>query len=71
MIKQKPPSSAWEKECKDAMVKSLDELENKWLRDKTFLIGDQISVADIFAACEVEQTSISLININFYQKLFE
>lgn len=37
------------------MIKILDVLENVWLKDKIFLTGSEISIADILAACEVEQ----------------
>lgn len=39
------------------MIENLDLLENIWLRDKPFLSGDEISISDLVAACEVEQPS--------------
>lgn len=33
----------------------LDLIENVWLKDKLFLTGNTISVADILGACEIEQ----------------
>jgi glutathione S-transferase len=39
------------------MNASLDLLENIWLKDKQFLCGDEISVADIIGICEVDQPS--------------
>lgn len=39
------------------MIASLDLLENIWLKNKQFLCGDEISVADIIGICEVNQTS--------------
>lgn len=39
----------------------LDKFENVWLENgnKDFLCGDQISVADIMACCELEQPSVA------------
>lgn len=39
----------------DNMVACLDQIENVWLANTPYLCGDKISVADIFAACEIEQ----------------
>lgn len=44
-------------EHKGRMIECLDQIENIWLKDKPFLTGDKISVADIFGACEIEQPS--------------
>ncbi|CAG9771628.1 unnamed protein product [Ceutorhynchus assimilis] len=42
------------------MVTCLDEIETLWLsQGHKYLTGDQISVADIFAACEMEQPRIA------------
>lgn len=37
------------------MNEVLDVVENIWLANSPFLCGDQITVADIFGACEIEQ----------------
>lgn len=37
------------------MIEILDVLENVWLKDKIFLTGSEISIADILGACELEQ----------------
>ena len=39
----------------------LDQIETIWLEGgkKKFLCGDQISVADVFACCEMEQPAIA------------
>lgn len=34
-----------------------DKMENIWLKDNKFLCGEDISVADLFGACELEQPS--------------
>lgn len=40
------------------MDKCLDQFETLWLSDdKKFIAGNEISVADIWAACEIEQPS--------------
>ena len=39
------------------MEDALDKFETIWLKDKLFLTGNQISIADILAACELEQPS--------------
>lgn len=40
---------------KARMDESLDLLENIWLKDRPFLTGDKITIADLLGACEVEQ----------------
>lgn len=40
---------------KKRMMQTLDDLENFWLKDKNFLTGSEISIADILGSCEVEQ----------------
>jgi len=37
------------------MAESLNLLENIWLKEKPFLCGNEISISDLVAACEVEQ----------------
>lgn len=37
------------------MITTLDLIENVWLKDKPYLTGDKISIADLFGACEIEQ----------------
>lgn len=39
------------------MIDVLDQMETHWLQDKQFINGDEISAADIWAACEIEQPS--------------
>ncbi|XP_060814678.1 glutathione S-transferase theta-1-like [Bombus pascuorum] len=40
------------------MMQTLDDLENFWLKDKNFLTGSEISIADILGSCEIEQVRI-------------
>lgn len=37
--------------------KTLDELEELWLRPDSYLVTNKISIADLLAACEIEQPS--------------
>lgn len=40
------------------MVSALELFESKWLNNGTeFIAGNTITVADLFAACELEQPS--------------
>lgn len=42
-------------EAKNRMEEALDLLTNVWLKDKTFIVGNEITVADLVAATEIEQ----------------
>ena len=46
---------------KKLMEQSLDTLENVWLEnaDKKFLASEEISFADVLAACELEQPKMA------------
>ena len=65
MMRQKAASKERVEECKSKVIECLDGIEKNWLQDKHFLMGDQISVADIFAACEIEQISKYYYNYFF------
>lgn len=42
------------------MVTCLDQIEELWLsQGRKYIAGDDISVADIFAACELEQPKVA------------
>jgi glutathione S-transferase len=43
----------------DNMISTFNNIENIWLADTPFLSGSEVSVADIFAACEIEQPRIA------------
>lgn len=45
--------------AKSEMEATLDVIENVWLKSKEqkFIAGDQISIADLLAVCELEETS--------------
>ncbi len=51
----KTVSQAKINEAKKQMEVSLDMLTNIWLKDGPFIAGDEITVADLVAATEVEQ----------------
>lgn len=42
-------------EAKRQMEHALDTINNVWLKDKPFIVGDEITIADLVAATEVEQ----------------
>lgn len=42
-------------EYEGRMIDCLDQLENIWLKESPFLVGDKITIADILGATEVEQ----------------
>ena len=60
----KPPNESRVKEFKGRMEQTLDLFENVWLEssDKLFLTSNEISFADILAACEIEQPKMANYN---------
>lgn len=54
-------------QLKGPMTESLDQMEQHWLKDKPFLSGSSINIADILGACEVEQPS-KLKKMNFLKR---
>ncbi|XP_076680069.1 glutathione S-transferase theta-1 isoform X2 [Andrena cerasifolii] len=59
IITGQPAEPAKIKRYETRMEENLDLLENVWLKDKPFLTGSEISIADILGACEVEQVRIA------------
>lgn len=59
MLFQKPPKEESVARFHKEMEKCLDLIQTVWLDNgkKRFIAGDQISVADILACCEMEQPS--------------
>lgn len=55
MLSGNPPDEKTVAKRMRDMLVTLDKLENVWLKDKPFLTGDKISIADILGACEIEQ----------------
>lgn len=83
MMRQRPARIETVREYERDVVKSLDEIENVWLKNQPFIAGHEISVADIFAACEIEQTrkyicsysqiivhNSIIVEFKYYQKTF-
>lgn len=64
-MKGRPPKPEKVAESESRMSDCLDFIENIWLKDKPFLAGDTISVADILGACEIEQPRKSYISFGF------
>lgn len=44
-------------ELEKRMIITLDLIENVWLKNKKYLCGNEISIADIIGICEIDQTS--------------
>ncbi|XP_054711899.1 glutathione S-transferase theta-1-like [Uloborus diversus] len=57
-LENKPVNNAKIEFYKDNFVKVLKNIEKGFLKDKNYLCGDEISVADIFCSCEIEQPLI-------------
>ncbi|KAG7209023.1 hypothetical protein KM043_015188 [Ampulex compressa] len=59
LMRGTPPKPEKVAEFKKRMSDCLDLIETVWLKDKPFLIGNKISVADILGACEIEQLRLT------------
>lgn len=67
MIRQRRPHPEKVKGFMKDLVECFDAIENKWLKDdQAFIAGDKISIADIFAACELAQISKFTTTITFF-----
>lgn len=64
MMSGKAPEPKKGEQILKRMEKTLDDLENIWLKENKFLTGDKLTAADIWAACELEQPS-KYNSINF------
>ncbi|XP_017486548.1 PREDICTED: glutathione S-transferase theta-1-like [Rhagoletis zephyria] len=53
------PTTEKIEKLKNQMEGNLDIIENVWLAKTDFLTGQRLTVADIFAACEIEQTRLA------------
>lgn len=58
MLTGKPPQPAKVIRSEKQMSECLNDLENVWLKDSEFIANNKFSAADLWAACEIEQTSI-------------
>lgn len=53
-----PPDPKSAEGYKKRMISSLEDFDTKWLgRGTDFIVGNSITVADLIAACELEQPS--------------
>ncbi|XP_055693139.1 glutathione S-transferase theta-3-like [Lutzomyia longipalpis] len=60
---RKPPNAKKMEKLRNEVNKSLDLLENLWLRSGDFLIDNQLTIADIWAVCEIEQLSLTPLDV--------
>jgi len=68
----KPIPQEMVEETRLFLLRSLDLLENYWLKDTPFLCGSEITIADIACACEVDQTrQVGIIEWEKYPRLKE
>uniref|UniRef100_A0A1I8M394 Glutathione S-transferase n=1 Tax=Musca domestica TaxID=7370 RepID=A0A1I8M394_MUSDO len=51
-------------ELQNEMENNLKLVENVWLKHKDFLTGNKLTAADLFGACEIEQTKICKYNVS-------
>ncbi|XP_012216047.2 glutathione S-transferase theta-3 [Linepithema humile] len=55
LMRGKPANPEKVADAEKHMSRCIDSIENVWLKDTLFLVGNTISVADIFGVCELEQ----------------
>ncbi|XP_058798066.1 glutathione S-transferase theta-3 [Phymastichus coffea] len=56
----KPAKADVARDLQASMIECLDHIEHIWLKDnKPFIANDSISIADILAACEIEQPRLA------------
>lgn len=60
-MKGKPANEIRVAQLETNMINTLDLIENVWLKDKQFLCGNEISISDINAVCEINQPSKLII----------
>lgn len=44
------------------MYEAVDKIEQKWLNNSLFLVGNNITIADLLGACEIEQVCEFILN---------
>lgn len=61
MMEGRPANEKQVARFKKDMLKCLDQIEKVWLDHgkKAFIAGDEISIADLLAACELEQPGVA------------
>lgn len=57
MFSGKPVDERMLKFFQKGMEKTLDTINDVWLKDQKYLCGNTISVADLFGICELDQPS--------------
>lgn len=62
-MKERAPREKKVRDYEEKMSNCLDQIENIWLKDNKYLTGNNITIADLFGACEVEQPSKDTIFI--------
>lgn len=55
-MKGNEPNARLVEHYKNQMIKALEQFEEYFLSDGSYINGNQISYSDIAAACEIEQT---------------
>uniref|UniRef100_A0A2S2NMT6 glutathione transferase n=1 Tax=Schizaphis graminum TaxID=13262 RepID=A0A2S2NMT6_SCHGA len=59
LIVGKPINEQRVAQLEKRMMITLDLIDNVWLKNKTFLSGNEISISDIVGICEIEQTRMA------------
>lgn len=57
LLTGKPPNPAELKAATTYRERVLQDIEEIWLEKNNYIVGDKLTIADIFAACEIEQSS--------------
>ena len=56
----------------DRMETTLEQLDTIWLKNKDYLTGNKISIADLLAICELEQPgNFTYFLINYFKIFFQ
>lgn len=70
MLSGEPPNEKLVKMFFSGMEVTCDTLVTVWLKNKRFLCGNEISIADLLGACELEQPSMCFLHYNHLFLLF-
>lgn len=58
ILSGEPPNEKLVKVYFNGMEKTCDTLVTVWLKNNKFLCGNEITIADLLGACELEQPSM-------------